>query len=594
MPRPTSDKLRPLTGAVVRRRFSVVDIETKDGNTQSKGFTRPFLAGRFDGTRYYSVSGEHCISTMLSTLLTEDNDGTVFYAHFGGSFDWLHFLPYIALSGYWYELITVGSTISMMKVKRTKEDHSKGWTFLDSGKLLPMKLAKAAKSFGTAVQKLEFDLDTEEHDPRWDEYLEADCRSLYQVLERFHDLVEGQLNGEVGITAASTAMKTFRRGFQRAPIERNIEHHAFTREAYYGGRVEIFTPELAGLHVYDINSCYPHAMLEPMPVGKAETWVGEPPKAYQQGHVGFATARVYVPENTYVPVLPVRDAETGRLTFPAGKLKGTWDVVELERARELGAEVTYEKSVWFEARPVLREMIETLYKYRNKGLPGYDEGLDIISKILMNSLYGRFAMKTERENIVILRPGEKIPNGARIANPNDPDCRVCYVKTTIDNDGIIPQIAAHVTAIGRVNLHKFLLPATQLGVLAYCDTDSIHTTADLSSLCGHGLGSIKDEGAGVTYRGTYLQPKLYLLEGSDGVDKLAMKGYREKSKDEFDKVRRGEEVSFQVLSKLGQMAKGSFRDPPTMRTISRQLQSEDRKRTYLPNGTTKPLVLEMW
>lgn len=46
--------LKPLTGDAKRKRVAVFDIESKDGDTQKAGFTRPFLAAFYDG--------EQCVS----------------------------------------------------------------------------------------------------------------------------------------------------------------------------------------------------------------------------------------------------------------------------------------------------------------------------------------------------------------------------------------------------------------------------------------------------------------------------------------------------------------------------------------------------
>ena len=588
------DVLRPLTSAVKRRRFAVVDIETKDGDTQKGGFTRPFLAGYYDGQDYFETGGKGCLSAMLSFLLSESRDGWVYYAHNGGGFDWLHFLPIIAAAGYHYEIMTVSSTIQMLKVKRSKNDKSKGWTFLDSMKLIPTSLKKAAKAFGAGTQKEEIDYNTHEKDPRWSDYLKADCISLYQTLVRFHDLIEISLRGEVGITAASTAMKTYRRAYQPFPIERHSGEHDFFRESYYGGRVEIHRKSAEGLHYYDVNSCYPFVMREPMPVGEAVEWSGTPPESVKAGRVGFAEAEVWVPESIRIPVLPVRHPKTGRLLFPVGKFSGVWDAAEILAAQAQGATIKWGRSVWIEARPVLREMVDDLYKYRDKSRPGYDEGLSVTAKILSNSLYGKFAMSTEREKIVVLQPEDEIPENARPAQPMNPDCAVWYVTEECDAPYIAPQIASHVTALARLTLHKYLTIAEERGVLAYCDTDSIITTADLSDFVGPGLGRLKDEGEGVIYSGEFLQPKVYALKGDDGSLKVAMKGYRSKALKDFEEVKRGGSVTYENLEKIGALAAAGFERGPIMRTITKQIRTSDEKRTFDPcTGESRPLVFPL-
>lgn len=589
------DTLHPLTKKIKRARYAVVDIETKDGETQNRGFTRPFLSGLYDGESYLETKGKWCLEQLANIMLSNTYDGWIFYAHNGGGFDWLHMLPHIKELGYDVEILTVSSTIQMMHVKDSTKK-SKGWMFLDSYKLIPTKLAEACDAFGVKRKKLkDHDLDLDEHDPEWSTYLRRDCEALYDVLERFHELVETQLNGEVGITAASTAMKTFRRGFQRQPIERYTEHHAFFRAAYFGGRCEIFREYGENLKYYDINSAYPWAMRHPMPTGSLVTYSkGQPPRAFTQGRIGFAWARVEVPEDDPIPVLPVRDERTGRLVFPVGRLKGYWAIAELERAQERGATVHLDRSIWIEGRDDLVSYVDTLYRYRNKSLPGYDEGLAQTSKILLNSLYGKFCMEHEREKIVIIDPGAHPPEGGRPANPRDVDCQVWHVKEEVDAPYIIPQISAYVTALARLKLHSYLVEAHENGVLCYCDTDSIITSATLSDLSNE-LGGIKDEGKGATYRGEFLLPKLYCLTDEEtGEHKLAMKGHRERTFEKWEKVKRGETVTFEALEKIGSMARKQFSEGPQMRAITRQLKSSDEKRVHLENGATRPLYFDQW
>lgn len=144
--------------------------------------------------------------------------------------------------------------------------------------------------------------------------------------------------------------------------------------------------------------------------------------------------------------------------------------------------------------------------------------------------------------------------------------------------------------MARLHLHRFAEIASKRGVLAYMDTDSIITSADMSDYCSTELGALKDEGEGKTFHGIFLQPKVYLLTASDGSTKVAMKGYRNRSADAFRRLQRGESLTYQSLEKVGTMARRGFTDGPLMRTIVRQARTEDHKRVYLEDGSTRPLV----
>ena len=71
-------------------------------------------------------------------------------------------------------------------------------------------------------------------------------------------------------TTSSIGYKIFKTNFldkSKLPIFNGIAHKNI-RNAYYGGIVDVFKCHGFNLFMYDLNSQYPFAMLNPMPVGK--------------------------------------------------------------------------------------------------------------------------------------------------------------------------------------------------------------------------------------------------------------------------------------------------------------------------------------
>lgn len=587
------DLLMPLVKKRKTRSYLVLDIETKDGETQKAGFTRPFMAALYDGDRYLEFKGPECLMSLCEVLLQPCYAGHYIYAHAGGSFDFLHLMQHLLKlsqqNEYELEIVPVSCSIQAIRIKHRRHV----WTFLDSYKLIPLSLAKASQSFGGVTKLADHDLDMHESDGRWSKYLRLDCISLFEVLQRFHAIVEGELSGEVGVTAAATAMRTFRRGYMKAPIERVQEEHDFVRAGYYGGNTQAFIKHGKGLHYYDINSSYPAAMKGAIPQSLIGVFEREEPPG-QAWEVGLGFCDVLVSIDSDHPCLPYRDPETGRLLFPRGTFRGTWSSEELAYAIEHHNCVILKwyRSVWYSKSYALSGYVDALYKYRDKSLANYDDGVALVAKLLLNSLYGKFGMKTLRERIVILQPMQVPPEDARPAS-SDPDCDVWYIEEETDADYIIPQIAATITARARIQLQRIIDAAAKRGIVAYCDTDSVITTADLSDLCGSELGAVKDEGSGDTFEGWFLQPKLYkLVNERTGESKVAMKGYRKPDAALFDRVASGETIIKQELEKLGALAKAGFRRGPLMREVKKRLVSEDKKRVWLPDGFSLPLTIE--
>lgn len=592
--------LYPLTKKRRKKPFLVLDVESKDGDTQKAGFTRVFMVGAYtEGIskgefyqRYLATKGPNCIDEMMKQLLTRRTLNYHFYAHNGGKFDFLHLLPWIVdfckHTDYTYQITPIASSIQILDIIHPNK-HGR-WRFLDSYKLVPLSLKKMSKTFGVIEKLSDHDLNMDENDPRWEEYNKVDCVSLYHSLLQFHELVETRLEGEVGITTASTSMKTFRRVFQKTPIARSIDTHAFVRTGYYGGRVERFLSTCDNLHYYDINSCYPKVMCEVMPSGNAHEWKGFPPDLLRNNHVGYADVRVRVPESIPIPPLPYRIE--GKLIFPVGEFDGVWNVAELNELEKLGGEVLeWRKSVWYPAEKLFEKMCLRMFAFRDVSKPDYDEGLAYVAKILLNSLYGKFGMKTLRTKLY--PRGNNLPTGACPVIPGDIESPVWYVDEEVDAPYIIPQIAAHVTALSRLLLFRYMREAiSRGGIIAYVDTDSILTTADLSDLCGTGLGQLKDEGKGDTFYGEFLQPKLYMLVSkATGKPKIVMKGYSDRTFETYEHVKAGGEFTKLNVEKIGSLARRGFATGPRMILTRKRLVSQDTKRVFLDNGTSKPISI---
>lgn len=605
-------KLAPLTAAVRSIPFIVLDIESKDGASRTRpGFTRPFMVGVYDGesyqefrdakphegrwqTRYWWDDG--CVAQAMRHILSKGYSGHRIYAHNAGRFDYLFLLPWLLEEGdklgYRFNIIPVSSSIQLLDVWKEGPTGKKQytWRFLDSYKLIPTSLDRAAKSFGLEGKKTH-DLSLHEFDPSWSDYLKQDCVELYKVLERFHDYIENVLGGEVGITAPSTSMKLYRRRYLKHSIPRSPDSHDFIREGYVGGRVEVFQAKGEGLRYYDINSSYPRAMLDPMPAGEAVRWEGEPTSMLREC-VGFVRCNVYVPD-LEIPPLPTHDPDNGKLIFPVGKLSGVWEWGELQQAMSMGVEVDeWKESYWYAPQYLFKDFVDDLYKYRDKSSRSYDQGLADVCKIMMNSLYGKFGMKTNRRMIYRYDDPE-LPENATPAN-NDPDCPVWFAEKTIDAPYVMPQISARITALARVRLLQAMLLAVENGGrVFYCDTDSVITDAVLPT--SPHLGDLKDEYPGQSgqLKGRFLGPKLYVLS-CDEWEKVTAKGFEERTVSLIDRLVAGETVYQKRLEKVGTLARHGFMRGPRMVMVPRTLREGKEKREALPDGSSRPWRLNMW
>ena len=461
--------------------YLVYDIETSP-SYEGEPLNTCFLgAGTFDGTTYRLHSSlESLADYCIEALPTRDK---TIYAHNGAKYDMLYLLPELIKSGHTWHIFG-GSRFFAKGNTRT---------FADSMAILPKSLAAISDDLGLELKKGSIDYkDIVNQD--WEPYLENDCRILYEAISRLRHTVYN-LGGQVRLTLASTALDLFRRKYLDRIITWGSSQEEHERAALYGGRTEVFRTRANNVEYYDINSSYSASALEPVPIrymGKtvSNSW----------GDCDIIKAQVSVPDMRYPP-LPYR--QKGKLIFPTGRWIGYYVGAELSHAVSCGVNVTVLERHIYKASPILASYSKEIYKLKQDGNPA--------AKLLLNALYGRFAMKLEKEQILLNPSLETLQGLDQDLVPyktigND------IISYTESSDGFIfPAVFATITARARVRLHKALLASD--GKAVYCDTDSIILEAPSKKQTpeiGDELGQWKLEGKHKRYRA--LAPKVYQLD----------------------------------------------------------------------------------
>jgi len=101
-------------------------------------------------------------------------------------------------------------------------------------------------------------------------------------------------------------------------------------QAYSGGLVDVYKPTGENLYHSDVNSLYPFAMLQDMPV-RAPVFTTE---TDLDSLFGFVLAKVIAPKGLKCPVLPCRLGE--RLICPIGSWEGWYFTEERKLEINLG------------------------------------------------------------------------------------------------------------------------------------------------------------------------------------------------------------------------------------------------------------------
>lgn len=580
--------LEPLRKKPKKRLFSVFDIET------STDLMNVYLVGYYDGKRYAYYESpllppEHPDSAMTKFLRWYLSRATRrnLYAHNGGNFDSVFLLKSLTVNFPEFNATIIPSNSTILKLSITHPPDEWEWTILDSARTLPDSLNNLGLCF-TGRGKAEFggDYDTLHLNPLRYDYLKQDCVLLYNTLVAAFAKLEHRIGGRVSISAASTALATYRAGYQDTPIPQLGEKSdRLARAGYYGGRCEVFRKSFEGdfehrLNYYDVNSMYPDALRQPMPfeVSKNET------------DCGFLDVTVEVPD-THVPVLPFR--QKNKLLFPCGKFRGVYSTVELELARTQGVRIVQRhESIYYRTTVLFSDFVEKLYWLRNKENPDYDEATAKIAKLLLNSLYGKFGSATEREQIHLRPTVSDIASRGMVPMPS-PIVHDFYIeKTTLDADYMLPHISAWVTALSRV---KWARGAIECGAgLYYGDTDSLMSDVPMSDNVGPLLGQWKVESPRDPIVSAYfLAPKVYVLRHASGKLTNKAKGFARFGKspmpdDLVARLRSGEAIEVSRMAKVRSVIKGEFGLVKSFKRIH----NLDEKRVFEKDGTSHPRRIE--
>lgn len=376
-------------------------------------------------------------------------------------------------------------------------------TFKDSLRVFPVSLQELCKIFNVdgktnnykeCYNSLELFKDVELLN-EFTDYALQDSKSLFEaLLSAQKQFIENHHVDIASIVSTSSlAFKIFRTNYLKTsiPILKHNEDK-FIRNSYYGGATDYYKAYAENLHYYDVNSLYPHAMLNSMPFKLIK-------KHFNMDGVdlnnffGFCLAEITCPDSICKPVLPVR--LDGKTIYPKGQWIGTYFSEELKAVAKLGYEIKLLKGMEFSKEDLFTDYVNHFYKVKMNS-SGSEK---FISKLMLNCLYGIFGRRQERletKNVLNKDIGNYITTNIikAIIPINDEISTLLMVKnlgydlmTQLNNISTIHlsgyqtavksnvAIAAVITAYARIHMLPFKLNEN----VVYSDTDSIFTTEKL-------------------------------------------------------------------------------------------------------------------
>ena len=364
-------------------------------------------------------------------------------------------------------------------------------TFIDSLKIIPFSVKVIAKSFGLPISKLEIDyneprelgheLTEEEKD-----YIKNDVKIVAMALKVLFD---EKLNH---ITSASNALNDFKKGYKEEKFTKLFpclpyEIDKDIRQAYKGGFTYL-NPiykevDVGEGEVLDVNSLYPSVMrYELLPIGLPLPYDGkyEEDKEYPL-YIQMITCSFEVKENM-IPTIQIKgsyfmdneylkssNGDIVCLVLSSIDLKlflEHYNVYDLEYIRGYKFKGSY---------GLFDNYIDKWIERKNKATIEGNKGQRALSKLMLNSLYGRFAMAKEMQG--------KIPY-------LDEDGMIKFKLSDIEMvDGLYLPIGIFITAYARNKtirtsqaIKSYSIEKYGKDMYCYSDTDSVHTLLTIEEL----------------------------------------------------------------------------------------------------------------
>ncbi len=398
------------------------------------------------------------------------------------------------------------------------------------------------------------------------DYYIHDCKCLAEVIFKFGFYIYKEFNINIHTcpTLSSIALNIYLNKYLPHPLDTDSKDiscipfitggiYKDIKNAYHGGHTDVYEMySNEEVHSYDYTSMYPTQMVKwEMPVGKVNKFVGNPLRietfdSLCKQHC-FMKCTIYVDKSLNRPLYQTLVKINGsiRSVCATGTFLNQWIYLpelckyyELTNGKIRIIPESIQKGYLFESKNIFKEYINDMFKIKqsvDKSNPMY-----LISKLLMNSLYGRFGLKQELSIYNFLNPLEieKLSMGADI-NIKDviefDDLEKSLLITTKGADEVFLKssvpIAAAITARARMELSELLIDE-KLDIL-YIDTDSFKCKQKIIELekykyLDHNeLGALKYEG---TFKESiFLLPKVYGgLYKESGEELVKVKGFKDK------------------------------------------------------------------
>lgn len=293
-------------------------------------------------------------------------------------------------------------------------------------------------------------------------YCQHDATLLFELVNAYWKVLRDLKITDTDFiySASSIALQFYIKNYNYIDLKPKITFERFAREAYYGGRCEVFgnlREGEVGLY-YDYPGMYALCLQENLPAGGY--YFCKPTKIELPGFY-----KITFQSNMEYPVLPVK---TDKLYFPNGTYTGTYWFEEILLFLEHGGQVKKIHSAVVTERfePAAKEFSSKLTSLKQRG--GW---FSLGAKLIINSFYGRLGTSGTGVVARITTDSSLAQAAKNFVQFGDyyifeKEHRIATKKNVL--------VAAAITAKARIQLYKTLQYVIRLGGRPlYCDTDSL-------------------------------------------------------------------------------------------------------------------------
>lgn len=262
-------------------------------------------------------------------------------------------------------------------------------TFIDTMNFWVTSLAKLGELFGTPKGAVDFRTVS---DPDLSDYCLADCRVVEKAVCSLLDWVQREDMGQFRMTAPALAMGAFRHRFnaEKVTTHDNADCRQLEREAYYGGRLELFFIGEVNqpIHELDVTSLYPSVMKGNLYPRQLKSYYTPERKEHYRKCPRTIDCIAEVLLRVESDGFPMRN-ESGTI-YPVGRYWTTLAGPELIRAENQGVIEQVGRWAEFELAPIFDEFVTHFWEYRKQQMIDGNKVAADFAKLMMNSLYGKF------------------------------------------------------------------------------------------------------------------------------------------------------------------------------------------------------------